>query len=586
MDLLKKNLNFLTLIEIGYKVIKETEIDAAFVAEAVNISYDMAHKYIDVLVKNKVIGSPDDDGKYSVFLTEAGFEDKISSSELKIGDKGDEREFDFTSIFPEADEPADNFKKTPMRQMSFDSLDEEIKKTADTLIEAFSCFGVTIDIIAVDVGPRLLRFVVVPARGVKVSTVLNLQDDIALYLAADSLRIEAPIPGRNAIGIEVPRKEPDAVSLTELFEADEVKAATAPTAAPIGKDIEGRPVLVDLAKMPHTLIGGATGMGKSCLIDCIITSIAKNATPDEVKFILIDPKMVEFTRYKGLPHLLSAPIHGIPEIIGALKWACDEMDRRYRLYQEAMVVRIKDYNKNAPDGKTLPEIVIIIDELADLMMRTKHEAEAYIARLAQKSRAAGIYLLIATQRPAVNIVTGTLKANISARICFKTPSSMDSRTVLDSSGAEKLLGRGDMLIYRPGDIKPTRVQGAFISDEEIEKIIAAMKTEEADFDAGLAKAMEMGKNLLSIKKDEDDEKHENEPDLLSDPKFLESVDIALTQGKISTALLQRRLSIGFGKAARYIDAMEDMGIVSERCGAKPREVLLSREEWVMKLSRT
>ena len=586
MDLLKKNLNFLTLIEIGYKVVKETTIDAAFVAEAVNISYDMAHKYIDVLVKNKVIGSPDDDGKYSVFLTEAGFEDKISSSELKIGDKGDEREFDFASIFPETDEPADNFKKTPIRQMSFDSLDEEIKKTSDTLIEAFSCFGVTVDITAVDVGPRLLRFVVVPARGVKVSTVLNLQDDIALYLAADSLRIEAPIPGRNAIGIEVPRKEPEAVRLTELFEADEVKAATAPTAAPIGKDIEGRPVLVDLAKMPHTLIGGATGMGKSCLIDCIITSIAKNATPDEVKFILIDPKMVEFTRYKGLPHLLSAPIHGIPEILGALKWACDEMDRRYRLYQEAMVVRLKDYNKNAPDGKTLPEIVIIIDELADLMMRTKHEAEAYIARLAQKSRAAGIYLVIATQRPAVNIVTGTLKANISARICFKTPSSVDSRTVLDSSGAEKLLGRGDMLIYRPGDIKPTRVQGAFISDEEIEKIMAAMKTEEADFDAGLAKAMEMGKNLLSIKKDEDDEKHENEPDLLSDPKFLESVDIALTQGKISTALLQRRLSIGFGKAARYIDAMEEMGIVSERCGAKPREVLLSREEWVMKLSRT
>lgn len=586
MDLLKKNLNFLTLIEIGYKVVKETTIDAAFVAEAVNISYDMAHKYIDVLVKNKVIGSPDDDGKYSVFLTEAGFEDKISSSELKIGGKGDEREFDFTSIFPEAEKPADNFKKTPIRQMSFDSLDEEIKKTADTLIEAFSCFGVTVDITAVDVGPRLLRFVVVPARGVKVSTVLNLQDDIALYLAADSLRIEAPIPGRNAIGIEVPRKKPDVVSLTELFEADEVKAATAPTAAPIGKDIEGRPVIIDLAKMPHTLIGGATGMGKSCLIDCIITSIAKNATPDEVKFILIDPKMVEFTRYKGLPHLLSAPIHGIPEILGALKWACDEMDRRYKLYQEAMVVRLKDYNKNAPDGKTLPEIVIIIDELADLMMRTKHEAEAYIARLAQKSRAAGIYLLIATQRPAVNVVTGTLKANIPARICFKTPSSVDSRTVLDSSGAEKLLGRGDMLICRPGDIKPTRVQGAFISDEEIEKIIAAMKTVEADFDAGLAKAMEMGKNLLSIKKDEDDEKHENEPDLLSDPKFLESVDIALTQGKISTALLQRRLSIGFGKAAKYIDAMEDMGIVSERCGAKPREVLLSREEWLMKLSRT
>jgi S-DNA-T family DNA segregation ATPase FtsK/SpoIIIE len=585
MKLLKKNLNFLTLIEIGYKVVKETTIDAAFVAEAVNISYDMAHKYIDVLAKNKVIGGPDDDGKYSVFLTEAGFEDKISKSELKIGDKGEEREFDFASIFPEANEPIDILQKTSIRQVSFDNLDEEIKKTADTLIEAFSCFGVTVSITAVDVGPRLLRFVVVPAKGVKVSSVLNLQDDIALYLAADSLRIEAPIPGRNAIGIEVPRNKPETVYLTELLDCDEVKNATAPTAAPIGKDIEGRPVLIDLAKMPHTLIGGATGMGKSCLIDCIITSIAKNATPDEVKFILIDPKMVEFARYKGLPHLLSAPIHGIPEIIGALKWATDEMERRYKLYQEAMVVRLKDYNKNAPEGKTLPEIVIVIDELADLMMRTRHEAEAYIARLAQKSRAAGIYLVIATQRPAVNVITGALKANIPARICFKTPSSVDSRTVLDMTGAEKLLGRGDMLIATPGAIKPMRVQGAFISDEEINRIIAPMKTEDADFDTGLAKAMEMGKKLLSIKKDEDDEEHEKEPNFLSDPKFLEAVDVALTQGQISTALLQRRLSIGFGKAARYIDAMEAMGIVSEKCGAKPRVVLLTREEWANKFAR-
>lgn len=585
MKLLKKNLNFLTLIEIGYKVVKETTIDAAFVAEAVNISYDMAHKYIDVLAKNKVIGGPDDDGKYSVFLTEAGFEDKISKSELKIGDKGEEREFDFASIFPEANEHIDILQKTSIRQVSFDNLDEEIKKTADTLIEAFSSFGITASITDVDIGPRLMRFVVVPAKGVKVSSVLNLQDDISLYLAASSLRMEAPIPGRNAIGIEIPRRNPETVRLTELFECDEVKNATAPTSACIGKDIEGKPVLLDLAKIPRILVSGSTGMGKSCLLDCIISSIVKKASPDEVKLMLIDPKMVEFSRYKGLPHLLCDPIHGIPETVGALKWANDEMERRYSLYQEAMVVKLKDYNAKAPKGETLPEIIIIIDELADLMIAAKQETETYLARLAQKSRAAGIYLIISTQRPDVSIVTGILKANIPARICLRTASYIDSRVVLDVGGAERLLGRGDMLISLPGEVKPQRVQGAYISEAEMAQIIEPKKAEKASINEGLLHSMEMGKKLVSKRSGENKNEPEEEYSFLEDPQFLEAVDVALTQGQVSTALLQRRLSIGFGKAARYIDAMEAMGIVSEKCGAKPRVVLLTREEWAMKLSR-
>ena len=615
MKLLKKNLNFLTLIELGYKVVKEAAIDAAFVANAANISYDMAHKYIDVLAKNQVIGGPDEDGKYSVFLTEAGFEHKISASELRIGSQDDGKELDFTALFPlaedlvrgededfdedfeeEDEEDFDDFDEdlddddddlfgsfTPIPDC--ESLEDEVKHTANILIEAFSSFGITVSITDVDIGPRLMRFVLVPARGVKVSSIINLQDDIALYLAASSLRMEAPIPDRNAIGIEIPRRNPETVRLTELFECDEVKNATAPTSACIGKDIEGKPVLLDLAKIPRILVSGSTGMGKSCLLDCIISSIVKKASPDEVKLMLIDPKMVEFTRYKGLPHLLCDPIHGIPETVGALKWANDEMERRYSLYQEAMVVKLKDYNAKAPKGETLPEIIIIIDELADLMIAARQETETYLARLAQKSRAAGIYLIISTQRPDVSIVTGTLKANIPARICLRTASYIDSRVVLDVGGAERLLGRGDMLISLPGEVKPQRVQGAYISEAEMAQIIEPKKAEKASINEGLLHSMEMGKKLVSKRSGENKNEPEEEYSFLEDPQFLEAVDVALTQGQVSTALLQRRLSIGFGKAARYIDAMEAMGIVSEKCGAKPRVVLLTREEWAMKLSR-
>ena len=586
MELLKKNLNFLTLTEIGYKVVKERAIDAAFVAEAANISYDMALKYIDVLVKNKIIGGPDDDGKYDVFLTEAGFEHKIISSELSIGSTGAKKELDFASLFPEVKPSFINTDVSYEPSPCYDSTEDEGQSTANKLIEAFASFGVTASISEVNIGPRLMRFVVTPARGVKVSSLLNLQDDIALYLAVRSLRMEAPIPGRSAIGIEVPRNKPEVVRLTELMESKEAKNATAPTAVCIGKDVENKPVVVDIAKLPRILIGGATGMGKSCLIDSIITGIVRKATPDEVKLMLIDPKMVEFTRYKGLPHLLCDPIHSIPEIIGALKWANDEMERRYRLFQEALVMRLKDYNKNAPEGKTLPEIVIVIDELADLMISAKQEAEAYIARLAQKSRAAGIYLIIATQRPSVNIITGTIKANIPARICFRTPSPIDSRTVLDMSGAEKLLDRGDMLLYAPGEVKPQRVQGAYISEGEMEAIIEPLKAEKYSPDEGLAKAMKLGEKLFAPKKEKDANEAEEEQNLLCDAQFLEAVDIAISQGQVSTALLQRRLSIGFGKAARFIDAMEQMGVVGEKCGAKPRAVLLSREEWAQKFART
>ena len=475
---------------------------------------------------------------------------------------------------------------------------EETQEKANTLIEALESFSVTASIKGVDRGPRITRYEVVPARGVKVSSVLNLQDDIALYLAANAIRMEAPIPGKSAIGIEVPNKTSTTVYLRELIETPDFQNSESKTTICVGKDVAGAPVFSDIAKMPHLLVAGATGMGKSVCMNSFMISMLYKAKPDEVKFIMIDPKQVEFMKYNGIPHLLVPVVDNAKQAAGSLMWAVEEMNRRYGLIKNLMVTNIGEYNdkvKRDPSlGEFLPRIVIVIDEFADLMLEVKDPVEKLVLKLAQKARAAGIHLVIGTQRPDVSVITGTIKANIPSRISCKVASNTDSRTILECVGAEQLLDKGDMLFSFAGAIKPIRVQGAFVSSSELEEILNFIKDQ---FDGNAyddevlneinRAASKCGKKSGSSDDDEGEADRGNGSGKgpLDDPQFLDAVDVALGQGQISTALLQRRLSIGFGKAARFIDYMEDMGLVSEKNGAKPRNVLLTREEWLAKVDR-
>ena len=458
----------------------------------------------------------------------------------------------------------------------------EITETANIIIETLSAFGVSATIRGVDRGPRITRYEIVPAKGVKVNSVVSLYHDIALNLAKEGIRMEAPIPGKSAIGLEVPNSKPEIVRLGELISSETFTEAKSKTFVAIGKDVAGEPVFGDIAKLPHLLISGATGMGKSVCINTILTSLLYKASPDELKFILIDPKKVEFRGFIDLPHLLVPVVTEAKEAAASLMWATEEMERRYELIEKAEVRNIDAYNEkvsNDKSAKILPKIVIVIDELADLMMQVKDPVEDLIMRIAQKARAAGIHLIIGTQRPSVQVITGCLKANIPSRITCKVTSQVDSRTVLDMAGAEKLLSRGDMLYWPVDKTMPIRVQGAFISDSEVEDVISFIKNKYTDYSydsdavAEIAKAAEKIKSKLVA--DVDDESAE----LTDNQCFLDAVEIAINSQKISTSLLQRKLSIGYGKAAKFIDAMEEMGIISGPNGQKPRDVLISLDEW-------
>ena len=458
----------------------------------------------------------------------------------------------------------------------------EITETANIIIETLSAFGVSATIRGVDRGPRITRYEIVPAKGVKVNSVVSLYHDIALNLAKEGIRMEAPIPGKSAIGLEVPNSKPEIVRLGELISSETFTEAKSKTFVAIGKDVAGEPVFGDIAKLPHLLISGATGMGKSVCINTILTSLLYKASPDELKFILIDPKKVEFRGFIDLPHLLVPVVTEAKEAAASLMWATEEMERRYELIEKAEVRNIDAYNEKVSNDKSaeiLPKIVIVIDELADLMMQVKDPVEDLIMRIAQKARAAGIHLIIGTQRPSVQVITGCLKANIPSRITCKVTSQVDSRTVLDMAGAEKLLSRGDMLYWPVDKTMPIRVQGAFISDSEVEDVISFIKNKYTDYSydsdavAEIAKAAEKIKSKLVA--DVDDESAE----LTDNQCFLDAVEIAINSQKISTSLLQRKLSIGYGKAAKFIDAMEEMGIISGPNGQKPRDVLISLDEW-------
>ncbi|MEG0306858.1 MAG: DNA translocase FtsK 4TM domain-containing protein [Clostridium sp.] len=442
---------------------------------------------------------------------------------------------------------------------------KELLNSANKLQETLGSFGVEANVIQVTKGPSVTRFELQPSVGVKVSKIVNLADDIALNLAASGVRIEAPIPGKAAVGIEVPNKELSAVFLREVIESEEFSASKKNLAFSLGKDIAGNCVVGDLTKMPHLLIAGATGSGKSVCINTLLMSLLYKYTPQQVKLLLIDPKVVELNIYNGIPHLLIPVVTDPKKAAGALNWAVNEMTRRYKLFADNNVRNIEGYNDFADKGiidEKLPWIVIIIDELADLMMVCANEVEEYIGRLAQMARAAGMHLVIATQRPSVDVITGVIKANIPSRISFAVSSQIDSRTILDSSGAEKLLGKGDMLYYPVGESKPLRIQGAFVSEEEVERVVEFVRngTKEIHYRTEIIEEIE---NSVTKSKGSDG----------CDELIDEAIQIVQESGQASTSLLQRRLKIGYNRAARIIDEMEAEGIVSAKNGSKPRQVL-------------
>lgn len=460
------------------------------------------------------------------------------------------------------------------RRSGRDYSNKELREIAIKLQKTLESFGVEAKVTNVTRGPTVTRYELLPNVGVKVSKILRLSDDLALNLAAKSIRIEAPIPGKSAVGIEVPNKTTDTVSLREIIESDEFQSAKSKVSFSLGKSIEGEACVADIAKMPHMLIAGSTGSGKSVCINSLIMSLLYKAKPSEVKLIMIDPKVVELSVYNGIPHLLIPVVTDAKKAAGALNWAVQEMENRYQLFATKGVRDIRGYNdalQNEGEDGTLPQIVIIIDELADLMMVAAKEVEDAICRIAQKARAAGMHLVIATQRPSVDVITGIIKANVPSRIAFTVSSQIDSRTILDMGGAEKLLGKGDMLFYPVGEAKPIRIQGSFVSDSEIEEVIDYIKANnEVRYNENFIETLERA-NAPQVSSDEAEDD--------CDEFLMDAIELAVTMGQISASMIQRKFKVGYARAGRIVDQMEERGIISGHQGSKPRQVLISKEEW-------
>ena len=459
-------------------------------------------------------------------------------------------------------------------------IESELKTNAQLLVDTLASFGVQTKIIDISRGPSVTRYELQPLAGVKISKITNLADDIALNLAASGVRIEAPIPNKAAVGIEVPNKASSSVNIRSIFESKQFKESQSPLSIALGVDIAGNVVVTDLTRMPHLLIAGSTGSGKSVCVNAIITSFLYKSSPEDVKLILIDPKVVELAEYNGIPHLLMPVVTEPKKAAGALGSAVAEMEKRYKLFAETGVREIKSYNKLAEtrdDLEKLPYVAIIIDELADLMMVAGKEVEDYICRIAQKARAAGMHLIVATQRPSVDVITGLIKANIPARIAFAVSSQIDSRTILDGGGAEKLLGMGDMLFLPLGASKPIRVQGTYVKDGEIEKVINFIKQDyTADYNQEMITSMEniaaaTGSKGAAATADGADQR---------DEMTTKAIEVVVDAGQASTSLLQRKLKLGYARAARIMDEMEEMGIIGPYEGSKPRQVLITKNQWL------
>ncbi len=507
-------------------------------------------------------------------------------TEITLGENEEEQEPEY--IFP----PVELLTKpTPITA----EMDSEYEQTAKKLVSTLASFKVQARVVNIAKGPTVTRYELQPEVGVRVKTIRNLAEDIALALAAKGVRIEAPIPGKEAIGIEIPNKNTSIVSIRSLIDSPNFTSAKSKLTTCLGVDVAGNPVYCDISKMPHIMIAGTTGSGKSVCINSILMSILYKAKPDEVKLILIDPKKIELGVYNGISHLLVPVVSDPKNAAGALAWSVNEMERRFALIEETGVRDIKAYNAVAlRDGnrEVLPHIVIVIDELADLMMMAKDTVENSIARIAQKARAAGMHLVIGTQRPSVDIITGLIKANVPSRIAFTVASQVDSRTIIDANGAEKLVGKGDMLYSPVGAMNPLRVQGAFVSDDEIEAVIDFLKNKtNADYSEEVMD--EIKKEVVKIEKskvkahdvEEDFSEGDGNP-LDSDPMLRSAIEIAIDSGTISTSMLQRRLKLGYARAGRIVDTMERMGIVSEFAGAKPRTVLISHEKYMEMLANS
>ncbi len=467
-----------------------------------------------------------------------------------------------------------------------DNIREELHENASRLVSVLASFNVKTKIVGASRGPTITRYELLPEAGTRVRSIANLVDDIALNLATTGVRIEAPIPGKAAVGIEVPNKTAETVYLRSLLETEEFQNNPSKITTSLGENVAGEPVIMDIKKMPHLLIAGATGMGKSVCINCLLISLLYKAKPSEVQLILIDPKKVEFNIYNGLPHLLVPVVSDPKKAAGSLTWAVNEMERRYGLIEAVGVREIASFNeitKNDPEYEYLPQIVIVIDELADLMSTAPDDVESSIARLAAKARAAGIHLIIGTQRPSVDVITGVIKANIPSRIAFTVASQVDSRTIIDRSGAENLIGRGDMLYNPVGASKPMRVQGAFVSDKEVDEVVSYIKQYNAAggaaYSDAVMKQIEEEAAMCGVKKGSGGAAASGDAGE-SDPLIRSALDVAFESGKVSTSLLQRRLSVGYGRAAKIIDKLEQMGYVSAPDGQKPRELLISKQDYM------
>ena len=474
--------------------------------------------------------------------------------------------------------PIELFEKS--KEESDPNAEDELKANAQKLVDTLESFGVRTRVLDISRGPSVTRYEVQPMAGVKISRITSLADDIALNLAVADVRMEAPIPGKPAVGIEVPNHKRSAVSIRSVFESQSFLRMTSPLGIALGKDIAGVAQVADLCKMPHLLIAGSTGSGKSVCVNSIIMSLVFRSSPEDVKLLLIDPKVVELAEYNGIPHLLMPVVTEPRKAAGALGSAVQEMERRYRMFAENNVRDIKSFNKLAverPDLEKMPYIAIVIDELADLMMVVGKDVEDSICRIAQKARAAGMHLIVATQRPSVDVITGLIKANIPSRIAFAVSSQVDSRTILDGAGAEKLLGQGDMLFMPVGAPKPTRIQGTFVRDEEISRVLDFIKSSATvQYDEAMIEAMEKH----AIQDGKKGGGADAEEDAGSDPMFKQAVDVVIDAGQASTSLLQRRCKLGYARAARIMDEMEQKSIIGPYEGAKPRAVLISRQQWL------
>jgi S-DNA-T family DNA segregation ATPase FtsK/SpoIIIE len=466
---------------------------------------------------------------------------------------------------------------------------EELQNNAKVLVETLRSFRVGVKEVTYSRGPTITRYELKPEVGTRVRSIANLVDDIALNLATSRVRIEAPIPGKAAVGIEVPNQTRATVYLRDLIDNPKFTESKSKLTAALGADVGGNPIHFDIGKMPHLLIAGTTGSGKSICINCVIVSILYKAKPDEVKLILIDPKKVEFNMYKNIPHLYCPIVSDPKKAAGALASAVTEMERRFELIEQVGVRDIAGYNAVAetdPDLEFMPHMVIIIDELADLMMTARDEVETNICRIAQKARAAGIHMILGTQRPSVDVITGLIKANVPSRIACTVMSQVDSRTIIDVAGAESLIGRGDMLFAPVGASKPLRVQGAFVHENEIERIVSFIKENngEAHYNTEFVNRIEVEAAKCGMGKKGAAAQDADMPSVEGgDTKFSEAVKLAIETGKISTSLMQRRLGVGYGRAAKIIDTMEEMGYVSAPDGNKPRQVLITMDEYMRRM---